>query len=71
MPRSVPHAMLQYIYQSNGYADSLLSNEGWDENWEDHGNFTTFNQREFYPDTLDWTGGDFVNRENGKVFIPT
>ena len=67
--KTYPKEILTFLWNALEYGE--LKEAG---DWEaspSPGTFTTFNQREFYPDTTDWENdGNFKNRENGWVYIP-
>ena len=71
-----PELMIGFLYDTLGY-DSIV--EGQDvrqDRDEALGTFTQFDQREFYPDYIDWNNqsykdGAFYGRQNGWIYTPT
>ena len=69
--RDSPARMLQFIYESLGYTDNFVSNiDSPVSNPESLGSWTTFDQKEFFPGINYNTNNDFINRENGYLFVP-
>ena len=66
--------MLEFIYTSHNWVDSLETDEGRnDVNWRSgaYGTLSTFDQHEFFPADTDWTDENFNGRDNGYLFVPT
>ena len=61
-----PQEMLKFLWKELDYGE--LQEAGNDRT---KGTVYTFDQREFYPSTLDWnTHRQLKNRENGLIYIP-
>jgi hypothetical protein len=57
--------ILSFLWEALDYGE-LQEGSEWDET-----RLTSFDQREFFPSTLDWeTNGQLFDRENGLVYIP-
>jgi len=50
------HFMIEYLYQTLGYSDSLVSDATSNIDWTDPsvGKLSSFSQAEFYPSSIDW-----------------
>ena len=61
-----PKEMLTFLWEKLDYGE--LQDAGNDKN---KGTLYSFDQKEFYPSTVDWnTNTHFKNRENGLIYIP-
>lgn len=67
-----PAMMLEFLYETLGYTNAFVSNIDTPLSGRaiDSGTFTTFDQREFFPDYDYETHESFVDRENGYLFVP-
>ena len=63
--------MIEYLYQALGYSDSLVSDNKIDEKDPSVGKFSSFDQVEFYPSSVNWTEElNFKGREKGYIYVP-
>ena len=66
--KTYPQEILSFLWSSLGYGE--LNEPG---KWKDkpsHGTFTTFDQKEFFPETTNWRDFHLKGREKGYVYIP-
>ena len=63
--------VLEYLYDSLGYTDpgDFLDWQDSDEDFEDLGEYDTFDQTEFAPNA-DFTTGDLADKQEGYYYIP-
>ena len=66
--KTSPEEMLSFLWSTLGYGE--LKEEGNSEVEPSPGEYLTFSQKEFYPETTDWDSKEFSGRENGYVYIP-
>ena len=57
--------MLSFLWEKLGYGEIQPGINAWQ-----NGSFMEFDQREFFPYDIDWTGSEFLERENGHIYIP-
>ena len=61
-----PYDIMSFLWNALDYGE--LQDAGDDV----PGSYTTFDQKEFYPSSIDWnSNANFQTRENGYVYIPT
>ena len=62
--------ILNFLWDKLDYGELERPGHKW---WEDDspGSFAAFDQKEFYPDSIDWEADwSFADRENGYIYIP-
>ena len=66
---SYPEEYLTFLWDALGYGQ--LQPRGDNKAEPAPGTLLKFDQKEFFPDTLDWqTNENLVNRENGYAYVP-
>ena len=63
--------IMEFLYDSLGYVslDDFVDWQDSDEDYEDLGEYDTFDQTEFAPDA-DFTSGDLADKTEGYYYIP-
>ena len=61
--------MLSFLWEKLGYG-ALEPGLQPGETIYQKGTYQEFDQREFFPLDMDWTGTELLDRENGNIYIP-